>query len=106
MFKMADVPVLGFQKFWTEKQATLKSDFPFSVSKFSDEDSLMKQVYKILGDNEDFAGHTTSMVEESSEWASVVKTAEENLAKYCKILGGRTPFAAVYCTYTVTLNSS
>jgi hypothetical protein len=55
----------------------------------------------MIGDNKDPAGHTPAMVEESSEWASVVKSAEENRANYCNILGGRSPFSAMYGTYTV-----
>jgi hypothetical protein len=38
---MADVPVLGFQIFSAEKQATLKSEYPVLLSKFPEEISVI-----------------------------------------------------------------
>jgi hypothetical protein len=46
---------------------------------------------------------TLAKVEESSEWTSVVKSAE-NRAKFCKALDGEPLFNALYGMYTVTLN--
>jgi hypothetical protein len=101
---MEDVPVPGFQKFWADKQSTLKSEYPALVNKYPDSDALIKQVYKVLRNIEDLAGYTPPVVGESSDWTSVVDSAE-NRANYCKVLSGKTLFSALYGTYTVTLNA-
>jgi hypothetical protein len=41
---------------------------------------------------------------ESSEWTSIVSSAEENRANFCKILQGKLLFSALYGIYTLTLN--
>jgi hypothetical protein len=50
------------------------------------------------------ARYTPDKVGESSEWTTVVNSAEENTANLCKILNGKPPFSALYGMYTVTLN--
>jgi hypothetical protein len=62
----------------------------------------LKQLYKLLGDIEDVAGHTPASVGESAEWGVIVNAAEENGLSYCKALHGKTLFSALYGTYTVT----
>jgi hypothetical protein len=52
---MADVPVLGFQKYWTQKLALLKSECHAIMSKYPEANSIVKQIYKILGDIENRA---------------------------------------------------
>jgi hypothetical protein len=52
---------------------------------------------------EEVAGYTPTAVEESAEWTAVGTTKEENWASYCKALSGKTPFSALYGTYTVAL---
>jgi hypothetical protein len=42
-------------------------------------------------------------VGESSEWTSIVNSAEENRANFCKSLDGKLLFSALYGMYTVTL---
>jgi hypothetical protein len=87
---MEDVPVPGFKKFWADKLSTLKSEYPALVNKYPDSDALIKQVYKVLCDIEDFAVYTPPLVGESSDWTSVVDSAEENRANYCKVQSGKT----------------
>jgi hypothetical protein len=102
---MEDVPVPGFQKFWADKQSALKAEYPALINKYPDSHALIKQVFKVLRDIEDLAGYTPPVVGESSDWTSVVDSAEENRANYCKVLSGKTLFSALYGTYTVTLNA-
>jgi hypothetical protein len=47
---------------------------------------------------------TPPRVGESSEWTSIVSSAEENRANFCKILKGKPLFSALYGIYTLTLN--
>jgi hypothetical protein len=56
-------------------------------------------------DIEDLARYTPPSVAESSDWTSVVDSAEENRANYFKALSGKTHFSAPYGTYTVMLNA-
>jgi hypothetical protein len=85
---MADVPVPGFRKYWTQKLA-------------SEAASVVQQVHKVLSDIEILAGCTRSKVGESSPWTAVVK---ENRANLCIGLHGKPLFSAPYGMYTVTLN--
>jgi hypothetical protein len=49
------------------------------------------------------ASFTPSTVGESPEWASIVDSAEENTATFCKALSGKPLFSALHSIYTVTL---
>jgi hypothetical protein len=62
-----------------------------------------KQLLKILCDTEDVAGYTPASVGQSDEWTSIVHTAEENEASFCKALTRKPLFTDLYGTYTVTL---
>jgi hypothetical protein len=103
IFKMGDVPVPGYQTFWTNKLYTLKSEFQTLAQQYPKADAQLKQLLKMLGDIEDMARHIPSSVGESGEWAIIVNAAEENRASYCKGLYGKSLLSALYCTYTVTL---
>jgi hypothetical protein len=48
------------------------------VQQYPDVDAQLKQLFKLLGDIEDVAGHTPASVGESTEWAAIVNAAEEN----------------------------
>jgi hypothetical protein len=39
MSKLADVPMLGYQKFWTNKWTTLKSEYQMLVGQYPDADA-------------------------------------------------------------------
>jgi hypothetical protein len=47
--------------------------------------SVVQQVHKLLNGIEILAGCTQAKVGESSEWTSIVKSAEENRAKFAKL---------------------
>jgi hypothetical protein len=64
---MADVPVPGFQKYWTQNLAMLKSECHAITNKYPKAAPIEKQVYKVLSDTENFAGSTLAKVGESSE---------------------------------------
>jgi hypothetical protein len=101
---MAAVPVPGFQKLWTDTQTKLKSEYHALVAKYPDADSLMKQVFKVVCDIENLAGYMPALAGDSREQTSIVKTANENRASYCKALTRTTLSSALYSTYTVMLN--
>lgn len=48
MSKMADYPVAGYQKFWTDKRTSVKADNQFLEAKHSDAEVQPKQLFKIL----------------------------------------------------------
>jgi hypothetical protein len=100
---MGDVPVPGYQTFWTNKRSTLKSEYQSLVQQYPDADAQVKQLFKLLGDIEDVVGHTPASVEESAERTAIVNAAD-NGANYCKALHVETLFSALYGTYTVTLD--
>jgi hypothetical protein len=58
----------------------------------------------VLGDIKNLPGCTQTKVEESSEWTSIVNSAEENRTNFCKGLDGKPLFGALYSMCTVTLN--
>jgi hypothetical protein len=68
---MADVPVLGFQKYWKQKLAWLKSECHAITNKYPEAASVVQQVYKMLGDTVCLAGCTAANVRESSAWTFV-----------------------------------
>jgi hypothetical protein len=74
---MGDIPVLGFRKYWTHKLASLKSECHTIMNKYPKAASVVQQVYKVLIDIENLARCTLPKVGESSEWTSVVNSAEE-----------------------------
>jgi hypothetical protein len=53
MAKMADVPLPGFQKYWAQKLASLKSKCHV-MSKYPEAASVMQRVYKVLSNTEYF----------------------------------------------------
>jgi hypothetical protein len=99
---MTDVPVLGFQKYWTQKLASLKSEWHAIMNKYPEAASKVQQIYKVLSDTENFARSTPAKVRESSEWTSTANSAE-NRANICKDLDGKLLFSALYGMYMVTL---
>jgi hypothetical protein len=64
----------------------------------------LQRVYKALSGIENLARCTPAKVRESSEWTSIVNSAEENRENICKALDGKLFFSALYGTYAVTLN--
>jgi hypothetical protein len=101
---MAEIPVPGYQTFWTTARESIKSEFQRLVGQHPDAEEQLKQLYKILCDIEDVAAYTPASVGESEQWSSIVNTVEENRANFCKALSWKTLYSALYGTYTATLN--
>jgi hypothetical protein len=93
--KMGDVPMPGYQTFWTNKCSTLKSELQTLLQQYPDADAQLKQLFKVLDDMEDVAGHTSASVEESEERTVTVNAAKENVASYSKALHGKTLYSAL-----------
>jgi hypothetical protein len=102
--KKADVTEPGFRKYWGEKLSSLKYQCHDITNKYPEAASVVQQGYKVLSDIEILAKCTTSKVGERPEWTSIVSSAEENSANFCKILEGKPLFSALYGIYTLTLN--
>jgi hypothetical protein len=79
---MADVTEPGFRKYWREKLSSLKSQCHDITKKYPEADSIVQQVYKVLSDIKFLAKCTPAKVGESSEWTSIVSSAEENRANF------------------------
>jgi hypothetical protein len=73
------------------------------VGQHPDAEEQLRQLFKVLSDIEDVAGHTATSVGESQEWRSIVSTVEETRANYCKALPGKTFYSTLYGTYKVTM---
>jgi hypothetical protein len=99
---MWDIPVPGYQSFWTNKRSTLKSEHQTLVQQYSDADAQQNQLFEVLGGIEDVAGHNPASAGESVERAIIVNAAEENGANYCKALHGKTLLVpCMACTVTL-----
>jgi hypothetical protein len=84
LVKLADVTVPGYQKFWKENRTTLRAEHQSLTAKYPDSEAQLKQLFIILGDIEFVAGDTPVSVGENFEWTSIVNTAEDSTANYCK----------------------
>jgi hypothetical protein len=100
--KIADIPVRRYQAFWIDKRKALKTEYKRLLNQSPDADAQLKQLFKVLCD-EDVAGYTPASVGDSDQWSSIVNTAEGNRRNFCKALGGKTLYSALYGMYTVAL---
>jgi hypothetical protein len=74
---MADIPVPGYQAFWTDTCNKLKSEYQQLIGQFPDADAQLKQLFKVIRDIEEMVRYTPASVGESEQWSSIVRTAEE-----------------------------
>jgi hypothetical protein len=102
--KISDIPVPGYQAFWTNARKTFNAEFQRLVGQHPDAEEQLRQLFKVLCDFEDVAWYTPVSVGENHEWTSTVSTVEENHANYCKAISWKTLCSALYGTYAVTLN--
>jgi hypothetical protein len=100
---MAKASTLGYQAFWANKRAALQAVYQAQKDQNPDGDAQYRQTLKVLCEIEDTASFTPGTVGESPEWASIVDSAEENAATFCKALSGKPLFSALHGTYTVAL---
>jgi hypothetical protein len=82
---------------------SVKSRMKRLLIQFPDADAQLKQLFKVLCEIEGVAGYTPASVCDSEQWSSIVNTAEDNIQIFCKALGGKNLYSALYCTYTVAL---
>jgi hypothetical protein len=99
---MADVPEPGFRKYWREELSSPKSESHATTNKYPEAASIVR-VHKMISDIVILAKSTLTGVEKSSQWTTIVNSAEENRAKFCTFLDGKPLFSALYGTYTVPL---
>jgi hypothetical protein len=85
--------VPGFWKYWTQKLASLKSESYAITNKYPAAGSVVQQVHKVLRNTEILAECTPAKVGESAECTTIVNSAEENRANFCKGLDGRPLFS-------------
>ena len=100
---MAEVPELEFRKYLRLELSTLISECHAITNKNPETASVVQQVQRVVSSIENLTKCTPARVGESSQWISVVNSAEENRAKFCKLLNGKPLFSALYGMYTVTL---
>jgi hypothetical protein len=100
---MADIPLPGYQAFWTNKRKSFKAEFGKLLDQHPEAEPQLIRLFKVLCDIEDVSGFTPASVGENQDWSFIVSTVEENRAKYCKALSGKTLYSALYGTYSVTL---
>jgi hypothetical protein len=79
---MVGVPVLEFWKYWAQNLASLKSQWHAITNIYAEAASVVKQVYKVLNDIEILARCTLAKVGESSEWTSILNSAQDNRANF------------------------
>jgi hypothetical protein len=68
---MTDIPVPGYQAFWTEKRKALKAESKRLLSQSPDAEAQLKQLFKVLCDIENVAGYTPNSVGDSHQWSSI-----------------------------------
>jgi hypothetical protein len=80
--------VPGFRRYYTQTLASLNYQCHAFKSKSAEAGTVVLQVHKVLNAMEILAGCTAAEVGESSKWTSVVNSAEENRADFCKVWMG------------------
>jgi hypothetical protein len=73
---MADIPMPGYQAFWTDTYNKL--EYQQQTGQFPDADAQLKQLFKVIRNIEEMAKYTPASVGESEQWSTIVSTAEEN----------------------------
>jgi hypothetical protein len=91
--KMADVPETELRKYSRQKLSSLKSQCHYTRNKYPEAAFVVQQVYKVLSDFEILARLTPAKVGESSEWTTIVNSAEKNRVNFCTVLDGRSLLA-------------
>jgi hypothetical protein len=99
--KMMDVPVPGLRKYWTQTLASLNFQCHAITNKYTEAGTVV-QVHKVPNDIEIYARCTPTKMGESSEWMTIVNSAEENRANFCKSVDGKLIFSALCGMYLCT----
>jgi hypothetical protein len=72
---MADIPMPGYQAFWTDTCDKLKSECRQLIGQFPDAEAQLKQLLKVIRDIEEMARYTPASVGENEQWSTIVNTA-------------------------------
>jgi hypothetical protein len=64
---MADIPVPGYQAFWTGTCSKIKTEYQQQIGQFPDADAQLHQVLKVIRDIEEMARYTPASVGESEQ---------------------------------------
>jgi hypothetical protein len=64
---MADIPVTGYQAFWTNKRKSFKAESGKLVDQHPEAEPQLRQLFKVLCDIEYVAGFTPASVGESRD---------------------------------------
>jgi hypothetical protein len=64
---MADIPVPGYQTFWTNTCNKIKSDYQQLIGQFPDADAQLKQLFKVIRNIEEMARYIPASVGESEQ---------------------------------------
>jgi hypothetical protein len=80
--KMADVPEPEFWKYWRQELSSLKTESHAITNNYLEAASVVQQVHKVISGIEILAKCTPARVGESSEWTTIVNSAEESRAKF------------------------
>jgi hypothetical protein len=78
---LANVPEPGFQKEWRQKLPP-KSECHAITNKYPEADSVVQQIRKLLSGIEILAKCRPARVGESSQWTTIMNSAEENRTKF------------------------
>jgi hypothetical protein len=100
---MAD-EVTSHEFFWLQEVNNLQIAYKKIIAKYSDADSVLQQVYKVLGYILRLACCTSTSDGESEMWIRAVDTANNDKISLTKILRGKSLYSALYGTYTMTLS--
>jgi hypothetical protein len=65
--KMADIPVPGYQAFWTDTYNKLKSEYQQLIGQFPDADAQWKQLFKVVCDIKEMERYTPATMGESEQ---------------------------------------
>lgn len=73
----------AYQRFWTDKRSSLKSEYQAIENKYLDAATSVKLLFKVLCDIANLAGYTPASVEDGEEWVAILNSEEnrENVAK-------------------------
>jgi hypothetical protein len=82
--KMAVIPATGYQSFWANKRSSLKFEDQRLFEQLLAMNTQLKQLFKVLCDIKDVAGHISSSVGESEQWSAILNVAEKNRQNFCK----------------------
>jgi hypothetical protein len=90
-------------RYWLNERHALESCFKTTIQKYPDTESVLQQVYDLLGSIASLTKSTPDCVVNSDSWKNIVSNAKEARVNLCRALEGKSRYSALYGPYTVTL---